>query len=386
MAYDMGFTTLEPNRANVSRLGLSVALGGGEVRLLDMVSAYSLFSNGGRKIEPISILEVKDKNGKKLYSHREVKGKQVLSEQEAFLINHVLSDNNARLITFGEFSLLNIPGRSIAVKTGTTNDQRDNWTVGWTQDTVVGVWVGNNDNSPMRSVASGVSGAAPIWRKIIVEVLRDRPDKAFEVPSGVEAVLVDSVSGYKEHDGFASRSEYVIDGTLPSEADPIHTFLDVCKSKGLLATELDIAKGDSEKKEFFVFREDDPLQVENKWQQGIDSWLGTVDDDKYHPPSEFCDVNQDLVVSITSPGDKSKVDNNDVEIKITAVAADEIEWVKIYVNGEERETLTEAEYKSTLTLEKGQYTLKARARAKNGEERDSDQVQIGVKEDWEEED
>ena len=387
LAHDMGFTTLEPTKETLRRLGLSVTLGGGEVRLLDMVSAYSAFSNGGLKVEPIGILKVEDRKGKVLFEQREVKGRRVLSAEVAFLINHVLSDNNARLITFGENSLINIRGRSIAVKTGTTNDQRDNWTVGWTQDTVVGVWVGNNDNKSMKQVASGVSGAAPIWRRIFLEVLRKRPDKAFAAPKGVEAHLVDSVSGYPEHDGFPSRSEYFAKGTLPTGEDAIHAKLDVCKADGKLATDLDIAKGDSEEKEYFVLREEDPFAGSgaNRWQAGIDAWLGGIDDSRYHPPTEFCDVNTDLLVEITSPSDKSRIDDSDIEVKVKAVANGDIDWIKIFVDGEELEKLTDSPYKTTLTLEDGTHTIKARARQEDGEERDSGEVRIGINVDWDEE-
>ncbi|MBI2009950.1 MAG: PBP1A family penicillin-binding protein [Candidatus Chisholmbacteria bacterium] len=386
VAYDLGFTTLEPTNENVRRFGLSVTLGGGEVRLLDMVTAYSAFSNGGETVKPVAILKVEDRNGKVLFEHRQAKGKRVLSEEEAFLINHILSDNNARLLTFGANSLINIAGRSIAVKTGTTNDQRDNWTVGWTRDTAVGVWVGNNDNSQMREVASGVTGAAPIWRRIFLEVLSDRPDEAFSAPAGVEARLVDSISGYPEHDGFPSRSEYFIQGTVPTGDDPIHAKLKVCKSSGKLATPLDMAKGDSEEKEFIVLKEDDPLTGggQNMWQKGIDEWLATVDDSRYHPPTEPCSQNDDLVVSMTEPSNEERINDNDVTVKVTAVANSEIEWVRILVDGSVEEELTKSPYNTTLTLDDGAYTLKARVRLKNGEERESNGVKIGVNQDWDE--
>jgi len=163
-AYKMGFGSLEPTRANVNRFGLSLALGGGEVRLIDMVSAYSSFANTGLKVEPISILKVEDNKGKVLEEHRQVKGQRVLAEEEAWLISNILSDNDSRLITFGANSFLRIPGHTVAVKTGTTDDLRDNWAIGWTPGVITGVWVGNNDNTPMKKVASGISGATPIWR------------------------------------------------------------------------------------------------------------------------------------------------------------------------------------------------------------------------------
>lgn len=390
MAYDLGFTTLEPTADLIKRVGLSVTLGGGEVRLVDMVSAYGAVANGGRVFKPVSILRVTDRDGKVLFENKPVEGRRVLSETEAFLMNHVLSDNNARLITFGENSLINIKGRSIAVKTGTTNDQRDNWTVGWTRDTAVGVWVGNNDNHPMKQVASGVSGAAPIWRRIFLEVLRNRPDREFSVPEGVEAHLVDTMSGWPSHDGFPSRSEYFIKGTLPSGEDAIHPKLKVCKSSGKLATAVDINKGDYDEKEYFVFRESDPLSGDgrNRWQEGIDAWLATQTDERYHPPTSLCDQNESILVKMTKPGDKEKVDSNDVEVEVAVVgnspSGGDIEWVKIYVDGAEKEKLTgKAPYKKTLFLETGPHTVGARAKFKNDDkEYGANEIKIGVKVAW----
>ena len=387
MAYDLGFTTLEPTPELMKRVGLSVTLGGGEVRLVDRVSADGAWANGGKKIEPVAILRVTDREGKVLFEHKPVEGRRVLSETEAFLINNVLSDNNARLITFGENSLIHIRGRSIAVKTGTTNDQRDNWTAGWTRDTVVGVWVGNNDNHPMKQVASGVSGAAPIWRRIFLEVLRQRPDQAFSVPAGVTAQLIDTVSGYPAHHGFSARSEYFIDGMLPAEEDPVHAMLKVCKASGKLATEVDVAKGDYEEKEYFVFGESDPLSSDgrNRWQEGIDAWIATQADSRYHPPTEMCDQNEAVLVKVKKPVGKEKLDSNDVEVQIDVVApADKaIEWVKIYVDGVEKEKFVNKPYSSKFFLETGPHTVGARAKFKNDDkEYGADEIKIGVKVPW----
>ena len=190
-AYDLGLNSLEPSKETLERVGLSLTLGGGEVRLIELTGAYSAFMNEGHRIEPVAILKVEDSDGKVLEENKPKKGRQVISEQQAFLISNILSDNSARSMIFGTNSLLNIPGKQIAVKTGTTNDKRDNWTVGGNQQAVVGVWVGNNDNSPMLQVASGVTGASPIWRRIMLEVLKNKPGVTFEVPKGMVQLDVD---------------------------------------------------------------------------------------------------------------------------------------------------------------------------------------------------
>ncbi|HUV46880.1 MAG TPA: transglycosylase domain-containing protein, partial [Candidatus Bathyarchaeia archaeon] len=297
-AYEMGISTFEPTSENINRFGLSVTLGGGDVRLIDMISAYSSFANGGFRVEPVAILEVKDQKNKTLEKNKPIKGKQVLSEEGAFLISHILADNEARLITFGPNSLLNITGRSVAVKTGTTDDMKDNWTIGWTPGKIVAVWVGNNDNSQMKSVASGVSGASPIWRRIILESLKQEPIQEFSRPQGIVSKEVDVISGYPSHDGWSLRTELFIKGTEPSGTDPIHTKLKVCKSDaGKLASETMVAKGEYEEKEFIVLKEDDPLSGEpNYWQEGIDAWVSGQSDEKYKYPRDYCETSNEVIV------------------------------------------------------------------------------------------
>ncbi|KKT85387.1 MAG: Penicillin-binding protein, partial [Candidatus Collierbacteria bacterium GW2011_GWA2_44_99] len=134
--YRMGLTSLEPTAETMARVGLSMALGGGEVRLLEMTAAYSAFANGGYKVEPIAILKIEDNQDKVIFENKLVKPERVLDEKVAFLINSILSDNNSRLLTFGPNSYLNMGARAVAVKTGTTNDLRDNWTIGWSRDII----------------------------------------------------------------------------------------------------------------------------------------------------------------------------------------------------------------------------------------------------------
>src|SRR3989344_951920 len=156
----------------MENVGLSLVLGGREASLLEISTVYSTFANRGVKKDPFSIVEVKDRKGKTIYKHKDPRGVKVLSEEVAFLISHILLDDNARSEVFGRFSLLNVPGKTVAVKTGTTDNKRDNWAVGYTPSYVVGAWVGNNDNTQMNPrIASGVTGATPIWNKIMQVVL-----------------------------------------------------------------------------------------------------------------------------------------------------------------------------------------------------------------------
>lgn len=220
----MGITTFtEPEK-----YGLSLTLGGGEVTMLEMATAYGVFANGGYKINLHPILKI-EKSGLVLDEYNPpsspIFGKKVLPDGVAFIISDILADNNARLLAFGPNSSLKIPKQTVSVKTGTTNDFRDNWTIGYTPDFVVAVWVGNNDNTPMNNLASGITGAAPIWHDIMANLLKDIPPHSLTRPASVIQKKVCSLSGLlPPPDGTPNRCEtrfeYFIKGTEPTKADP----------------------------------------------------------------------------------------------------------------------------------------------------------------------
>lgn len=168
---------------NPQNYGLSITLGGADTTMLDLATVYSTVANAGKRIDPDPILEVKDSFGNTIYQ-KDPQESQVLDPRVAFIIGDILSDNRARSIEFGTHSPLNIPNHRVSVKTGTTDNKRDNWTVGFTPNIVVATWVGNNDNSPMsQALASGITGAAPMWNKIITTILRERPEGPILPPS-----------------------------------------------------------------------------------------------------------------------------------------------------------------------------------------------------------
>ncbi|PJE67076.1 hypothetical protein COU93_00735, partial [Candidatus Shapirobacteria bacterium CG10_big_fil_rev_8_21_14_0_10_36_6] len=334
-AFDMGLMTLEPTTENLKRFGYAVTLGGADVYMIDLASAYGAFANGGKRFDLVGILKVEDQKGRVLEEYKEVSGKQVMTPQEAFIISNILSDNSAREITFGAVNLLNITGYQVAVKTGTTNDKRDNWTIGWTPNLLVSVWVGNNDNSPMGKVASGVSGASPIWRRIMLSTTKTRNKQDFPIPDKIISLEVDKISGYLSHDGFASRQEYFIDGTQMVGTDLIHLQAKVCKDKAGLATPEDVANNNFNTKEFFKFSEDDPVSTDgkNRWQEGIDGWIAIqADKDKYFPPTDYCRTDGMVTVNFDSPSDRQTVSNN-FDIKISTSSLKKINEVKLWVNG-----------------------------------------------------
>ncbi len=368
-AYEMGFKTLVPTKENLKRFGLAVTLGGAEVHLIDTSTAYSTFANGGHKIEPVSILKVKDQSGNTVYSHQVVDGQRIISEGEAFLINHILSDNNARLLAFGANSLLNT-GKAIAVKTGTTNKMIDNWAVGWSQEFIVTAWVGNNDNSSMKRAASGSSGASILWKRTINTMLAHgykTPD--WEVPDEVVEVEVDQISGYPAHDDFPSKKEYVIKGTLPTEPDPYHQMIYVCKGEeDKLATEARITRKKAVKREFIVLKENDPFMAEgvNRWQQGIDKWLENQGDERYDYPTEYCGESSDVYVSVRDPDDKDTYDDEEIKVRVEAGSDDGIEWIEVYIDGELHDKIDSDYYEEKVIIPAGKHEIYAIAKSRSG--------------------
>src|SRR5687768_6006637 len=175
--------------------GLALTLGGGDVSLIDMTSAFSVFANGGKKVPPVAILKIVDFQGNVVYEYQPPQGEQVIRAEHAFLISSILSDNEARSWMFGRNSLLNLPFQ-VAAKTGTTNDFRDNWTLGYTPDLVTGVWVGNADYTPMVNT-TGLTGAAPIWSSFMqyaVPVVSGGTPTSFAIPGGITEKVICSIS------------------------------------------------------------------------------------------------------------------------------------------------------------------------------------------------
>lgn len=180
LAESMGITTLQDR----SRFGLSLVLGGAEVRLVDLVSAYGVFANEGIRNPWYFIKKIETSTGEVLEEYKP-EPKRVLESSVARLINDVLSDNNARAPVFGYSNSLFIPGREVAAKTGTTQENRDAWVLGYTPSIATGVWTGNNDNKSMTREGAGISASGPLWHEFMVKALQKRPIDVFTDPDPV---------------------------------------------------------------------------------------------------------------------------------------------------------------------------------------------------------
>ncbi len=250
-ATTLGITTFN----DPSKYGLSITLGGGEVRPYDMAEVFGTFANGGIKQPLIAVTKVVDWKGK-VYEEKkqnDLTGDRVVPQDVSFLISHMLLDNNARSEAFGLSSFLNISGHpEVSVKTGTTNDRRDNWTDGYTGQIAAVVWVGNNDNTPMNGSVSGITGASPIFNKVIKYALNkagkgfyNKADDGLAWPIHPSSVVgaticantgLRSISTDPNNPNCPGRFDYFIDGTVPAAQDTVHQDLVVYKDTHMIAS------------------------------------------------------------------------------------------------------------------------------------------------------
>ncbi|NSW51547.1 MAG: transglycosylase domain-containing protein [Anaerolineae bacterium] len=217
-AQRMGISTLTRND-----YGLSLSLGGGDVSLLEMTRAFAIMANNGMEVEPVAVTKIVNRKGETIYEAAPPSYEQVIRPEHAFLISSILSDNDARTPMFGANSILRLPFQS-AAKTGTTNDYRDNWTLGYTPDLSVGVWVGNADYTPMVDT-TGLTGAAPIWSQFMqyaVPKLTINTPGVFLPPPGIQEQLICTLSGTEPSDACPDqrREFFAYDQPpLPKEQD-----------------------------------------------------------------------------------------------------------------------------------------------------------------------
>lgn len=370
LGYRMGLLSWEPSEENVNSVGLSLTLGGREVRLLDLAVAFGTLADKGRQHDPISILKVTDQKGKILFEYKPSEGRKVLDEGVAFIISDILADNGARTAVFGSNSILNIPGKTTAVKTGTTDEKRDNWTAGYTPSYVAGVWVGNNDNTPLDpKIASGVTGASPIWNRIMREVLKDKPNESFERPGNVVQMDVDGLMPGLPHSGSPTRKEYFIRGTEPKTESSAYQRGKVCRNNPhRLANDNE----ESDEKDVVVLQENDPTGA-NLWQKGIDEWVLTSPDPRFVGATRGCSGVPGFssgggVIEIVNVSNGANVPRVfDVLASVNSPSG--VKKVTWLVDGGEKSTLTSGPFALHVEFpqgDKGSHTITATLEDNNG--------------------
>lgn len=329
-AENMGINTLK----DIGTYGLTLVIGGGEVTLLDMTSAYGVFANNGTRIPYTGILRVENLDGDVL-EEINTNGREVLPKNTALTISDILSDNVARTPTFGVNSSLNIPGRDVAVKTGTTNNNKDAWTIGYTPSIVVGVWAGNNDNKPMKK--GGVSVAGPIWNKFINTSFKNIPDEKFEEPD----LYVDPTQVKPVLRGYWQGNENFfldkISGKLATENTPretlvekvvtnVHTILYWIDRSDILGAP---PKDPYDNPQFKNWE----IPVQNWWAQNKGNYKITTWNEK---PSSYDDVhteNQKLNILIKEPNNTTVYKESDkIQLSLSNKGQYPLEKVEIFVN------------------------------------------------------
>jgi 1A family penicillin-binding protein len=298
MAARLGISTLTRND-----YGLALTLGAGELPLVELTGAYEAMANSGVLLPPTSILQITDSAGRVIEPYR-AQPRQVLKPEHAYLITSILTDNEARSPSFGPNSPLKL-SRPAAAKTGTTNDYRDNWTMGFTPDLVTGVWVGNADNTPMINV-SGVAGAGPIWHNFMERAHEGRPVRDFVRPPSIIELEICADSGTLPSPACPQRRKEIFfkDQPPPGPERDIHQLIAIDRNSGLRANEF--CRLNVEEKYFRVY-------------PGEDGRAWALSQSIEQPPEQYC-PSSNIVALITNPQDGASV-RGTITLEGSAVAA-----------------------------------------------------------------
>ncbi|HEY69472.1 MAG TPA: hypothetical protein G4O08_02690, partial [Anaerolineae bacterium] len=341
--------------------GLSLTLGGGDVTLLELTGAYAVFANGGLRIPPVAITRIVDSTGQIVYEYELPDGEQVIRAEHAYLITSILSDNTARTPAFGPNSYLYLPFPA-AAKTGTTNDFRDNWTLGYTPEVAVGVWVGNADYTPMQNT-SGLTGAAPVWNqfmKLAQEHLTGSATASFPRPPGIVDVTICAVSGTEPSDWCPTKRVEV----FASDQLPLPQSKDLWQeiwvdSYSLERSTAECAEFAIEKLALYVT---DPWAVE--WIEGTSSgrsWaqrMGFPPERRFYVPETYCSASSPRpIIGITSPAEGGTIQSNPLEIFGRASATRYFKrWVLDYGSGFDPLSWTEIIHSSSAVSQSQKLT------------------------------
>jgi 1A family penicillin-binding protein len=330
-AHSMGITGLN----DPDKYGLSLVLGGGEVKLVDLTTAYGVFANKGTLHETTPFLKIEDSGGKTLYEYSDTKGKKdVLDPQVAYEISDILSDNQARSMTFGGLqAYLSFDDRAVAVKTGTTEENRDAWTMGYTPSVVTGVWVGHNDNTPMGKGADGSIVAAPIWHRYMENVLANTNIEQFEQPEGIKKVTVDKLSNKKPTDNSPETiTDIFASWQIPTEFDDIHVKAKVCMiCNGEKLANDQCPSDQTEERTFTNLHSERPDNP--KWEQPVLAWARNNGMFVSSPPTESCDISGQMpTISISSPSSNQTVSGN-FTFSADAKSVFGVQKVEFFVDG-----------------------------------------------------
>jgi len=346
-------------------LDLSLALGGGSVNLLDLTRAYAAFSNGGYRLQTYLIKSITNTKGESLYENPPLSITRVFDKRLAWLITDILSDKDAREMGFGKNTILQLD-RPAAVKTGTTTNFHDNWTIGYTPSLIVGVWAGNADNQPMRDV-TGLTGAAPIWHQFLRSASVGTQPDTFERPSGLVSVKICKLSGMLPSPSCPYiKQEWFIEGTQPKNIDTLFHDVTLDLTTGKLANET--TPLDAQRK---ILALDLPLEAEN-WAT-LNGYLLLRNLQYPEQGSPYDQMTQPDQLVISNPPQNSlyrlsnKVPIESQSIRINASTNLSPLMVKIWLDNQLLVVIPYPPYEIWWRLQVGDHRLWAQAIQKNGE-------------------
>lgn len=358
-ARDLGITS------PLANCGLSLVLGGCEVKLIDHVAAYSVLANKGVKNEKTFILKIQDPEGNTLEEYKD-SPQEVLDPQAVYLLTNIMSDNASRAYVFGNNSPLTLPNRPVAAKTGTTQEWRDGWTLGFTPSLAAGVWAGNNcgTNCKMKAGADGVYVAAPIWQDFMKRALKDKPVEQFERPDGIKEVAVDEVSG-KLPTGFtpSTKTEIFASYSVPTDHDNVHVGVSLDRNTGMPATPF-TPPDQIVEQAYLVFHSEKPNDP--NWETPVYNWAIK---NGYGYPSQINSTSTPQnsgfapSVSINEPADNSTVSSLPLRITVAATGNDPIARIDLSVDGQFVKSLNSYPFTFELSQNygKGTHIIAARA-------------------------
>ncbi|HLN19245.1 MAG TPA: hypothetical protein VK255_03705, partial [Patescibacteria group bacterium] len=384
-AHKMGISTLNDPK----RYGLSLVLGGGEVKLLEHVNAYSTLATGGIHHDKVAIMKIENSKGEILEEYKASEGNRVIDEKYVGMLDYIMSTNSLRAPIFGENNPLNFSSRPVAAKTGTTNEWRDGWTMGYTPSLAVGVWAGNNDNRVMAQGADGVYVAAPIFRQFMDAALKN--------------YSIEKFPEYKQED----TGKDILDGKFSSGEEKI----DVCKindDEYCLASDA-CPDGTKDEKKFaqthsilYYVDKDNPRgdrpsdpekdpQFKN-WEKAVKAFVKEHKKDfgGDEAPTEKCkasdfngesgkDENIKLKTTVSTPKDGESIASSPFTISASAVSSHKIDWITITIDGQEVSSVNSdsVSYSYSVPDEKKNATLEVKVTAvdKNND-KDTDKLTV----------
>ncbi len=357
LAESLGYTTLSDR----SRFGLSLVLGGGEIKLVEHTAAFGAFAQDGEQHQTTGVLRIEDREGKVIEEYQE-KSKKVIDTNIARIVNSVLSSPDDRAVVFGYNSALTIPGRQAAAKTGTTNKFIDSWTMGYTPNLAVGVWTGNNDNTPMRVGAYGGTIAAPIWKKFMIEALEGMPVESFTAPADQEASNpILNGEGFGEHKVTIDR----VSGKLATEYTPEELRVEKSYfSPHSILHYVDVNNPNGNPPE----NPEQDMQYQ-AWEEAIKVWAEENDALLEEPPTEFDDIHlpeNQPKITLTSPGKSQTITNTSINATVSVqTKGNPINFVEYKIDGRPIGRAQKSPYSYTINMgdfPNGWHTLTADVR------------------------